>query len=231
MSHTWQFDTASDAIQMALDDASDPLTTMSAIDEKCWALIRAGRLAETRELASRWADEAEPRMSRATNDELAAWGRFLLRGSTAAVRDNRPGEARDFLKLARVAAVAAGHDRTLPYNPWQVFGPMTVSIIQAENAIIQDRPDITLAIAAQLAGKPMPISRHYHRHRLDVASAHVAIREYAEGTAILQEVRRAAPEWLIQQRYARDILHKITDRRRTLTPEMRELASFIRLPY
>jgi hypothetical protein len=199
------------------------------IDEQCWGLIRAGRLADTRDLATRWADDAEPRMSRAGRDELAAWGRFLLRVSTAAVRDNRPGEARDALRLARMAAAGTGNDFLLPYNPWQVFGPATVSIIQAENAMIQDRPDVTLGIGAQLEGRPFPVSRHYHRHRLDVAHAHVAVRQYGEAVEVLQDIRSAAPEWLVEQRYAGDILQKLIERRRTLTAEMRELADFLRL--
>jgi hypothetical protein len=41
----------------------------------------------------------------------------------------------------------------------------------------------------------------------------------------------AAPEWLTQQRYARDILGSIAAGRRTLTTEMRELADAIRLEY
>jgi transcriptional regulator with XRE-family HTH domain len=132
MSHTWQFDVADHAAQLAADDATDPLTHMSVIDERCWGLIRAGRLSETRDLATRWADDAEPRMSKAGKDELAAWGRFLLRVSTAAARDNRPGEAGEALRLAKTAAAGTGGDFLLPYNPWQVFGPLTVAIIQAE---------------------------------------------------------------------------------------------------
>ncbi len=231
MSQTWQFDVTGHALEMALDDAGDGLTAMSAIDEKCWGLIRAGRLAETRDLATRWADETEPRrLSRATRDELAAWGNFLLRVSAAAVRDNRPGEAREALRLARVAAVATGNDFILGYHPWQVFGPVTVAVIQAENAMIQDRPETTLAISGQLDVRSFPVSRHYHRHRLDVAHAHVAVRQYGEAVGVLQEIRRAAPEWLVQQRYARDILADVVERRRVLTAEMRDLADFIRLP-
>ncbi len=147
------------------------------------------------------------------------------------MRDNRPGEAADALRLARVAATGLGRDAIPQFNPWQVFGPMTVSMVCAENAVIQDRPDITLSIAGQLAGRAFPVPRNWNRHRLDVANAHASMRHYPEATAVLQEIRRAAPEWLAHQRYARDILHKIIDRRRTLTPEMRELASFVRLPY
>jgi hypothetical protein len=133
-----------DAIELAIDDASDELTTMAALDWKCWTMIREGRLAETRELAARWADDTEPRLSRATPEQLSGWGRFLVLASTAAVRDNRPGEAADYLKLARVAAAAVGRDIIPPSNPWQVFGSMTISMIHAENAMIQDQPDVVL---------------------------------------------------------------------------------------
>jgi transcriptional regulator with XRE-family HTH domain len=230
MSHTWQFATAAEAVELARDDAGDGLTQLAAVDQQCWGLIRAGRLGETRELAARWADDAEPRISRAAPDELAAWGRLLIRVSTAAVRDNRPGEAAGALKLARVAAVACGNDFRLPSSPWDTFGPSTVAVIAAENAVIQERPEAALSIAGHLRRENFPNSRYWYRHRLDAARAHVMIREYAEAVQVLQEVHQAAPEWLVQQRYARDILAQIVDKRRTLTDAMRDLADAVRLP-
>lgn len=230
MGQTWQFAAANDAIKLAIDDASDDLTAMAAADWKCWMLLRQGRLTEARALASRWADDAEPRVSRATPDELAAWGRFLIRVTAAAVRDNRPDEARDALRLARMAAAGVGKDVIPRFNRWQVFGPMTVSMFQAQNALIQDRPDLTLSVGRQLEGRDFPLPETWNRHRLDVARAHVSLGEYGESVAVLQEIRRAAPEWLVQQRYARDILAAVVERRRVLTAEMRDLADFIRLP-
>ncbi len=76
-----------------------------------------------------------------------------------------------------------------------------------------------------------PLSRNWNRHRLDVANAHAVTKQYAEAFDVLQQVRRSAPEWLVTQRYAKDILGKIIDKRRTLTTEMRELADFIAVPY
>jgi transcriptional regulator with XRE-family HTH domain len=230
MGQTWQFTVASEAIELAGDDAGDELTAAAAADWKCWIMIRQGRLGETRELATRLADEAEPRISRATPDELAAWGRLLILVSSAAVRDNRPGEAADALKLARVAAAASGRDAIPGFNPWDVFGPVTVAMVQAENAMIQDRPDVTLAIGERIDGSGFPVPRNWNRHRLDVANAHVSLKQYAEAVGVLQDVRRAAPEWLLQQRYARDILGRVVERRRSLTPDMRELADAVRLP-
>jgi hypothetical protein len=180
------------------------------------------------ELAFRCADENEPRMSAGRN-ELAAWGRLLIRASNAAARDNRPGEAQDALRMARMAAAGTDKDFVLPYSPWHVFGPVTVSVVAAENATIQDRPKTALAIAAHIQGAKMPVPRYAPSHRLDVASAHAALRQYPEAIGILQQMRRERPQWLPKQRYASDILTKIIKRRRTLTPEMRDLADFMHL--
>jgi transcriptional regulator with XRE-family HTH domain len=230
MLHTWQFGAAERAFALALEDASDPLTACSVVEEQCWGLIRQGRLSECRVLAFRWADENEPTMSAASRDELAAWGRLLIRASTASVRDNRPGEAAEALRLARMAAAGTGRDFLLPSSPWHMFGPVTVSVIAAENAMIQDRPETVLAIAGQIAGSTVPVPRFAPSHRLDVAGAHAALRHYPEAVAVLQDLRRQRPQWLPQQRHAADILTKIVHRRRTLTPEMRELADALHLP-
>jgi transcriptional regulator with XRE-family HTH domain len=230
MLHTWQFETAGKAFDLAMSDADDPLIAMSVVEERCWGLIRQGRLAEARELAFRWADDGEPRIS-ADKNELAAWGRLLIRASTAAVRDNEPGQARDALRLARMAAAGTGRDFALPYAPWHVFGPVTVSVTAAENATIQDKPQETLDIATKLTRARLPVRRYAPSHRLDVAQAHATLRQYPEAVSVLQQLRQERPEWLPQQRHASDILLKIIQHRRTLTPEMRDLASFISLPY
>jgi transcriptional regulator with XRE-family HTH domain len=229
MGQTWQFGTANDAIELAISDAGDDLTEMAAADWKCWALLRQGRLAETTDLAARWADDTEPKMSSATPAELTAWGRFLILVSTAAVRDNRPGEADEALRLARMAAAGVGRDIIPRFNPWQVFGPATVAMVAAENAMIRDQPGVTLSIGSQVVAQGFPVPRNYHRHRLDIASAHAAVRQYPEAVAVLQGIRRAAPEWLVQQRYAADIMHRVIGRRRSLTDEMRDLAGFLHL--
>lgn len=226
MTHIWQFQTAELAFGLALEDASDPLTAMSVIEEQCWGLIRQGKLSQTRELAFRWAGDHEPRISAGRN-ELAAWGRLLIRASTAAVRDNRPGEAHLALRLARMAAAGTGQDFVLPYAPWHVFGPMTVSVVAAENSTIQDRPETTLAIAGRIEGTR--VLRYAPSHRLDVAQAHATLHQYPEAIDVLQQLRRARPQWLPQQRHAADTLTKIIRRRRTLTPEMRTLADFMQL--
>jgi tetratricopeptide (TPR) repeat protein len=229
---TRQFDDALTAASLALDAAPDVQDSMAAVGVMAWCLLRQGRLEEAGDLASEWADRAEPRFSRATDAELAAYGKVLLYVNNAMVRDNRPGEADDALSLARAAAAKIRRDIPANASTTMTFGPAQVQIIGVENASLVGQPERVLALAGHIPGPALaqvePAQRL--RHRLDVAGAHVSLRDYAEGITVLQEIQDVAPEWLLHQRYARDILSRIIDRRRTLTPEMRDLADAVRLP-
>jgi hypothetical protein len=228
MLHVWEFGAAERAFDLALADAQDPLTAASVTEERCWGLIRQGRLTETQELAFRWADDVEPRMSKATREQLAAWGRLLVRGGAAAIRDNRGAEAGAALRMARIAALGARTDFLLPYSPWHVFGPSSVAITMAEHAVIEERPEAVLKIDAGLQNSST--RRFAPSHRLDVAHAHVMLHHDTEAVAELQELRVERPEWLAHQRHAADIIQMMIRRRRLLTAEMRELADAVRLP-
>ncbi|MFJ8792133.1 hypothetical protein [Streptomyces sp. NPDC102462] len=63
-----------------------------------------------------------------------------------------------------------------------------------------------------------------------MAEAHARSRDYAKTVEVLQGIRADAPQWLPNQRYARDIFSRVIERRRTLTPEMRDLANALGSP-
>ncbi|MET9417060.1 helix-turn-helix transcriptional regulator [Streptomyces klenkii] len=231
LTQTRQFADAHSALDRSLDGAPDRLHGAATVSTRCWLLLRQGRLADARELATRWADEMEPRMSRATVAELSAWGWLLLRLSAASIRDNRPGEAEDALRLAHAAAVAMGREFAPDKDFLRAFGPVTVTLKRAENAMIADRPDVVLELAERVPVRGMrPTSNNRNRHLLDVAEAHVRSRQYAEAVDVLHGIRTVAPQWLPNQRYAHDILGRVISRRRTLTPGMRSLADAIGVP-
>ncbi len=93
-----------------------------------------------------------------------------------------------------------------------------------------EQPDRCLSIAASLPDEvPFPRLVSRLRHQLDIANARTMLRDYGEAFQVLQQVRSRAPEWLVQQTYARGILTTIISRRRTLSQEMRELADFMHL--
>ncbi|WP_308284032.1 helix-turn-helix domain-containing protein [Streptomyces buecherae] len=225
-----QFTAAETALRRALDDAPDRLRAASIITTWAWLLVRQGRFTESAELAIRWADDIEPRMSRATLDELAAWGWLLLQASAASLRNARPADAHDTMRLARSAAVLTGRELPAGDTRLATWGPFTVAYKKAEKGIVTDKPDDVLATAERLAKANPPAGTEYDRHRLDVAKAHLMLHRFGEAFDVLSEVHRRSPEWTAEQRYAQDIMVDVIDGRRTLTPEMRTLAVALRVP-
>ncbi|MFC5182013.1 helix-turn-helix domain-containing protein [Actinomadura harenae] len=230
MISTRQFDAAEIALRRAQDEAPGRLERAAIVNSRCWLLMRCGDLAGTLSLAVGEADEIEPRLSRATPEELAAWGGLMLRVSTAASRNNEPGEAEDALRLAQAAAVALRSEWAPPSDPLRTFGPVAVATRRVENYMVEDRPDKVLVLSGRIpkAGFRARASSR-NRHRLDVAKASTQLKRYTDAFEILQEIRAVSPEWIVNQRMARDVLGKIVTKRRTLTSEMRDMADFIRL--
>ncbi|GLW09163.1 hypothetical protein Misp01_42920 [Microtetraspora sp. NBRC 13810] len=232
LTQTRQYGAAEPTLQLALDTADNRLDAGAAVNTLGWLHLRRGLLDDARELTVRWADELEPRFSRATTAELSVWGRLLLNVSAAAIRDNREGEAEDTIRLARSAAVRIGHETLSDASTTRTFGPVTVAMIHAEHSTVQDKPDKVLAIAARV---PTTLlhgqSASRNRHRLDVANALVSTRQRSEALGVLTDLSQSSPEWIASQRYAKDILGRVINRRRTLTDEMRSLADTIGMAY
>ncbi|MFI0943602.1 helix-turn-helix transcriptional regulator [Streptomyces sp. NPDC021020] len=230
LTQTRQYDAAEAALGRALAGSAGDLDAAGAVSTRCWLLLRRGRIGEAARLAEEWADRLEPRMSRATPGELGAWGWLLLRGAAAADRDGRGDDAERLLRLAGSAAAALGQ-REVPGGFLRAYDARTVQLKEAEHAMISDRPDEVLQLSASISWDGMrPTSNNLNRNRLDQAAAQARLRRYPEAVDTLETVWQAAPQWLPHQQYARDVLARVVERRRTLTPRMRVLADAVNLP-
>ncbi|MGK8520760.1 helix-turn-helix domain-containing protein [Nocardia asteroides] len=234
MVQTRQLQHARTALQLSVQDAEstgNALDAASAVITLCWLLLVERQFDQVRTLAVSWADRIEPRLSVATTRELSTWGWLLLRGSAAAIRDNRSDEADDMMRLANAAAVAVKRDAGTYHQYWTTFGPATVAMKRVENAIVDDRPDLALRLARNVPPGLRPTSDNRNRHLLDVTAAHIELRSYDTAFDVLTQLSREARPWLVEQRSAKDLLGRIIARRRTLTAEMRALADLMRLEY
>lgn len=230
---TRQWEDSVTAARLALDAAPDIVDSLAAVNTLCWSLLRQGRLAEAAQLAVKWGDDAEPRMSKAPTAHIAAWGKVMLYVDNSLLRDNRPGDAEDALSLAKGAAAVVGKEVQVDASTTRTFGPSSVLMIAAENASLTGQPDRVLSLAGRVPRQGLlhAGSASRLRHRLDVANAHAMRREYADVVGVMGELRDAAPEWLAHQQYGRHILEDILHRRRgPLTEELRDLAAAVSLP-
>ncbi|RBM04474.1 helix-turn-helix domain-containing protein [Streptomyces sp. PT12] len=235
MTQTRNYGAADIAFAAVERDAPDALHGAALANNRVWLLLRRGRLAAASALAVQWADDLEPRLSRASAGELSAWGWVLLRVAATASRDNRPDEAEMALRLATAAAVTMGRAQTSTATKRagfiRRFSGLTVAMQQAEQAMVEERPDAVLRLAKRINAVNLPASTgNRNRHLLDVAHAQVLTRRNGEAIETLLTVEQDAPQWLPHQRYAREVLGLIVEQRRTLTPEMRRLAEVVRLP-
>ncbi|MFI2712360.1 helix-turn-helix domain-containing protein [Micromonospora sp. NPDC018662] len=225
-------DLAHVALTAALDHArrsGDRAVGPAAVAAMCWLLLRQARFGEAEVLAVRTADQVEPKLSTASPADLSAWGFLLIKAASAAVRDARHDDARDMLDLAAAGAHRLG-DRQDPNadligNDYSTEG---VHLMRVEAAVIAGRPDEALMLARQVHRSPQVTPSSRQRHFLDVAWSHVQTGAYSDATGVLMGLRDRAPAWLRQQRYARDIVKSIAERRRrTMTKDLAELASLV----
>lgn len=226
--HLGQYEAADLALRRCQDDADDRLEVAACARIRCWLLLHTGHLDECWQAGVRWAADVEPRMSTATAGELSAWGWLQMHNSAAAMRDNRPGDAEDAMRMAKAAAARIGREYTHRTDFLRTFGPVTVAMKHAENMMVDDKPDKVLALAAAIHPSAAAATKNNrNRHLLDVASAHTRLRDYPEALDVITALHADAPEWLPKQREAHEVMRTIIARRRTLTPQMRQMADFI----
>jgi transcriptional regulator with XRE-family HTH domain len=230
---TRQWDDAAVAARLALDAAPDLADEGAAVCTALWLMLRQGQIGPAGALAGEWSRDHQPSMLRSPPSHLAVFGKVMLYAVNAAVRDNQPGEAEDALRRARAAAVLIGREVTLDSSTTRTFGPASVEMIAGECAAIQERPERVLAVTGRIprAGLLHAQSASRMRSGLDVASAHVMLRHADLAMDALDSIRAEAPEWLQEQRAARDAVAGLGGLWKRRRPErFRVLADAVQLP-
>lgn len=219
------------ALHSSLRDAlqiGDVPLAVASVSSQAWAMLRQGRLTEVEQLCVDTADQIEPKMSKATPDELSGWGRMLMRAAAAAARNNRADEAREYTLTASTAGARLGRQME-DLAGHMGFGPLNPQLLLAEVEMLDDRPDKVLEIADDLPrGVGKVAASTWDRHRLDLARAQLRTGDPEKATDIMEQLRRSHPEWLKYQQYGRDITREIlASRTRMPSERMRGLADFM----
>lgn len=221
-------------LRSALEDArrvgNQPLAAM-IIGSCSRIMLRQTRFDQAERMVVKLADEIEPKVSTATPNQLAAWGRSLLWASAAASRNNRPQEARDYLAAAASAAARLGSEQ-MDLVGHESFGPLTVATKGPENEMIAGNPGRVLELSNELprgVGKMTPAG--WQQHLLYRAHAFVLMGKVHEATNVLSGLRRTASEWLRQQRLSREVTQDlISSCKGTVNEEQMQLANFLGVP-
>lgn len=232
-----QYDIAYAALSSAIADAKrsgDMLAAGSGVGGMCWLLVRQGRLDEAERIAAESMDAVEPKITGAEPDYYAVWGGLAM--EAAAALNNRPDEAKEYRKAARVAATAVGTAHRNLSRHWSVFGPVTAALKALEDSMVigdaravvrkADEEEALSTRAWKRLGRPS--TNDGNRFTLDVARAHTRTGDPSAAMDELTRLRDAAPEWFRHQNSAAETMQEILNKRkRTLTTEMRDMAAYL----
>ncbi|EMF00741.1 helix-turn-helix transcriptional regulator [Streptomyces mobaraensis NBRC 13819 = DSM 40847] len=204
-----------------------------------WLLLRQNRFGECYALAVATAERVEPKISEASRTRMAVWAELWMRAAAAAVRDNRPDEAKHARKMvSRAVAGMESEDDSWP-GSWGGVGPITAELKRVEDILlvsrnsadareVLDRADEGVLSARARRQIGMPSGSNWVRHRLVVASAHTLLGAHQDAMDELIRVRRTRGEWMRHQPLARKVMGDILKTRsRTLTADMREVAAHL----
>ena len=219
------------ALRDALTDAlavGDQALAAACIGEQGWALLRQGRFDDVEQLCADTANVLEPsKLSKADKTVVAAWGYILMRAGAAAVRNNRPSEAREFQQLAQSAGEIVGDEISTAGH--MRFGRTTALMNGMQNELVADRPDVALEMVDEIRPRQNQTTQNtQQRYALDQASAHLKLRNVDKATDIMMGLKAAAPTWLSQQQAARVVTEDLIDQaKRMPSQEQREIATFL----
>lgn len=219
------------ALRDALTDAlavGDQGLAAACIGEQGWALLRQGRFDEVEQLCAATADVLEPsKLSKADKQVVAAWGYILMRAGAAAVRNNRPNEAREYQMLAQSAGEIVGDE--IDTAGHMKFGRTVALMNGMQNELIADKPDVALSMVEEIRPRQgQATANTQQRYALDQASAHFKLRNVERTTEIMMGLKEQAPTWLRNQTTAQYLAEDVMGvAKRMPSAEQREIAEFL----
>lgn len=225
------FDLAHTALRDSITDAvaiGDTGAIAAGVYQQGWLLMRQGRLDEAEQVSVTTAEAVEPRISRASRTSLGAWGKLLVHGSAAAARNNRPGEAREMLRLGRTAGAALTGGTVVAESSWGRFDWRTVALQAIENQLVAEQPGRVLRLSEKVAQAGDTV--FLRRHLLDVAQAHAMLRQRDQALTVLDQLRATTPQWLRHQRMAEDVFTQVQQMGGRVSRRQRDLAVFFAAP-
>jgi tetratricopeptide (TPR) repeat protein len=203
--HLGQDDLARTAVErslLAAQGSEDAVLVAGAWNALAWVLMRQQENELVGTVATKAAEELNPRLARENCQAVRMYGRLTLSAMTAAARLEDYATAHEMLDTARRCTTIVDTDATDLVNGAHhaAFGP----------SLVED-PVEALRLAQQVppTRRIPPVARG--RHLLDVAQAHTWQGQYTEAVQALTKVHAMAPEWMRYQVHAREVVRQLQE--------------------
>jgi transcriptional regulator with XRE-family HTH domain len=192
----------------AIKGCDDPNLEILSASTLSWVFAKQGRLADAERVALVHAEKIEPTF-RSTPGDLALWGVLLLRGATAAVRQEKHETVTDLLRMATAAAAGIGEDMIVYATP---FGPTNAGVAKVNFLVEMEQSSeaIRAARAVPNVGSLPPTWRA--RFHVDRALAYHDLGNDRAAERALLAAESDAPEWMRYHSTSRRLVEELRSR-------------------
>ncbi|MFF4988905.1 helix-turn-helix domain-containing protein [Streptosporangium saharense] len=211
----------------AAQEADDPLALTCAVWFLGQAYRDSGDFEAARAINQQGMAAVQPHMADPEVDLLAMWGALNFELAFTAARVGDAGEAWSYWEKAdRVAARLPGDY----YQPWTSFSRVIMGAHAVTLAVELSQAGESARQAERAVSASIPSHPRRGRHLIEVARAHRLQRDHEAVLGTLELARRAAPETIRYNGYARRMLVELVETGPApLRPRARELADKIAL--
>lgn len=207
--------------QLAAEKASDDMRQALVASGRAWVYLRDARLPEALQLAEKSALDIEPRFSRATPDELTAYGSHVNFAAVVASRMKNKDRAADYLSQSHAAGARLGCEHRAHGT---LFGPVSATTQAVGINVSLGLTGKALSLADSVKDVSGLSEAARNRYAMDKAMAQADAKLWDSSLDTLEEALLAAPEWARHQALPGIIVDKVG---RASTARLRRVSKLI----
>ncbi|MEU9925127.1 helix-turn-helix transcriptional regulator [Streptomyces griseoluteus] len=210
--------------QLAAERAADGMRVALVGSGRAWVYLRDARLPEALTLAEKSASDIEPRFSRATPEELTAYGSHVNFAAVVASRMGDKDRAADFLSQSHATGARMGREVKAHGT---LFGPVTATTQAVGVKVALGQTGAALALIDSIRDVSGLTEAARNRYAMDKAMAHADAKQWDASLDTLEQTLRSAPDWARHQAMPGVIVQKVG---RASTARLRRVSELIGVP-
>lgn len=192
--------------QHAAERGADDMRVALVGSGRSWVYLRDARLQEALKLAEKSAADIEPRFSKATPEELTAYGSHVNFAAVVASRMGDKDRAADFLSQSHATGARMGREVRAHGT---LFGPVSATTQAVGINVALGQTGKALALIDSIRDVSALTEAAQNRYGMDKAMAQADARQWDASLDTLEETLRNAPQWARHQTLPGVIVQKV----------------------
>ncbi|GAA3301269.1 helix-turn-helix domain-containing protein [Streptomyces cinereospinus] len=192
--------------QIAAERAADAMRVALVSSGRAWVYLRDARLPEALKLAEKSAADIEPQFSKATPEELTAYGSHVNFAAVVASRMGDKDRAADYLSQSHATGARMGREVRAHGTG---FGPITATTQAVGINVALGQTGKALDLIGSIHDVSALTKAARNRYEMDKAMAQADAKQWDASLDTLEKTLRSDPDWARHQALPGVIVQKV----------------------